>query len=170
MLVVGAMQRNAAGAAYIIFGRRDMPAVIDTATGRAGGVDITLLGTADGDHFGFALAAGDVNGDGITDLIVGAPSAGAPNRSGSGAVYVFLGGQSFAGNATIDLAQGGSADLTIYGVGERFGAAVTAGDAGGPTGSTLMADLLIGAPGGGSDSPGIAYLVYGRASLGSRRG
>ncbi|HJQ24671.1 MAG TPA: hypothetical protein VKA60_12205 [Blastocatellia bacterium] len=167
MLIVGATQRTAAGAAYIIFGRQDLPAVIDTAGGRAGGVDVTILGTTDGDHFGFALAAGDINGDGITDLIVGAPGAGAPNRSGSGAIYVFLGGRSFAGNAAIDLAQGGSADLTIYGAGERFGAAIATGDAGGPTANTPLTDLLIGAP-GGPDSSGAAYLIYGRASLGSQ--
>ncbi|HKQ04856.1 MAG TPA: hypothetical protein VJ464_06975 [Blastocatellia bacterium] len=167
MLVVGATQRNMAGAVYVILGRPNLPAAIDTAAGRDGGVDVTILGTADGDRFGFALTAGDVNGDGVTDLIVGAPGAGAPGRPASGAVYVFLGGHSFARNATIDLFQGESADLTIYGAGERFGAAVAAGEAGGPAGTTPLADLLIGAPGSG-DSPGAAYLFYGRTAFGGQ--
>jgi FG-GAP repeat/Kre9/KNH-like N-terminal Ig-like domain len=168
MLAIGSTQRNAAGAVYVIFGRRDLPAVIDTAAGLAGGVNVTILGAADGDRFGFALAAGDVNGDGVADLIIGAPGANAPTRSDAGAVYVFLGSHSFGSNATLDLAQGGAADLTIYGTGERFGAAVATGDAGGPAGNIPIADMLIGAPGAGLDSPGAAYLVYGRAAFGSQ--
>jgi hypothetical protein len=51
-----------AGAVYIIFGRRDFPSVIDTAKAQPGGSDVTILGVADGDRFGFALAAGDIKG------------------------------------------------------------------------------------------------------------
>lgn len=168
LIIAGGTQRNAAGAVYVIFGRHDLPAVIDTAAGPDGGVNVTILGAADGDRFGFALAAGDVNGDGVADLIIGAPGADAPSRSDSGAVYVFLGSHSFSSNATVDLAQSGTADLTIYGPGERFGAAVATGDAGGPAGNIPLADMLIGAPGSGLDSPGAAYLVYGRAAFGSQ--
>jgi Astacin (Peptidase family M12A)/FG-GAP repeat len=42
------------------------------------------------DQFGGSLAAGDVDGDGITDLVVGAPFFGA---STEGAVFVFKGGR-----------------------------------------------------------------------------
>lgn len=48
------------------------------------------VATHSNDDFGMALAAGDVDGDGIADLAVGAPLAGNPQ---GGAVYVFQGGR-----------------------------------------------------------------------------
>jgi hypothetical protein len=65
------------------------------------------------------------------------------------------------------LTEGNSADLTIYGPGERFGASLSTGDAGGPAGGGPVADLLIGAPGSGIDSGGSAYLIYGTVGIGS---
>src|SRR5438128_284160 len=50
---------------------------------------ITPTGQATGDHLGYsASTAGDVNGDGYTDLIVGAPYA----NGNTGAVYIYFGG------------------------------------------------------------------------------
>jgi hypothetical protein len=44
------------------------------------------------DKFGYALAAGDVNGDGVPDLIVGAPfNSPSPALYQRGAVYVYFG-------------------------------------------------------------------------------
>ncbi|MSP56479.1 MAG: hypothetical protein EXR69_12890 [Myxococcales bacterium] len=47
-------------------------------------------GEADGDLFGFALSAGDVDGDGEIDILVGSPAS---NRGGdlTGAVWLFIG-------------------------------------------------------------------------------
>ncbi|MFC1573375.1 hypothetical protein ACFL6M_07235, partial [Candidatus Eisenbacteria bacterium] len=53
--------------------------------------DVVLDGEAAGDHFGNSVAAGDVTGDGIPDLIVGAHEHDLPGDD-IGAVYVFPGG------------------------------------------------------------------------------
>ncbi|MEW5760049.1 MAG: putative Ig domain-containing protein [Candidatus Thermoplasmatota archaeon] len=53
--------------------------------------DVLLVGSSGGDHFGYALATGDVNGDGCDDLIVSAPYADVPNKWSVGKVYVYFG-------------------------------------------------------------------------------
>jgi hypothetical protein len=66
-----------------------------------------LSGVAAGDDSGFSVAsAGDVNGDGFADLIVGANFADA-NGSNSGASYVVFGHASgFAANLNLSSLDG----------------------------------------------------------------
>ncbi len=106
---------------------------------------LPLASTDAGDATGTSIATGDVNGDGISDLLIGAPNANSdlPNSElkDAGKVYVFFGKASLAG--TIDLAQQ-RPDLTI--IGEKaydgFGASIAIGDVTGDN----QADVLIGAP------------------------
>src|SRR5262249_20898853 len=83
-LIVGAPNNDAggldAGRVYVFYGN----------SGNDGVADLILTGAAAGDHFGTSVAAaGDVNGDGNDDIIVGASGAG-----GTGRAYVFFGGPS----------------------------------------------------------------------------
>ncbi len=106
---------------------------------------LPLSSTDTGDATGSSVATGDVNGDGVSDLLIGAPNANSdlPNSDlkDAGKVYVFFGKASLAG--TIDLAQQ-RPDLTI--IGEKaydgFGASIAIGDVTGDN----QADVLIGAP------------------------
>jgi hypothetical protein len=79
--------------------------------------DDTYVGYTGG-RFGAAVsAAGDFNGDGIDDLIVGAPLANAPGQY-QGAAFIYFGGS---------LVTGGAPDVTLAGevAGDRFGWAVS---------------------------------------------
>jgi hypothetical protein len=85
-ILVGAYQYDGAvadeGAVFVFHG---------SACGLAAVPDLTLLGAQQGCQFGFAVAtAGDVNGDGFSDVIVGAP-AFASGFSAKGRVFVHLG-------------------------------------------------------------------------------
>jgi hypothetical protein len=79
-----------AGAAYVVFGKASGFAPnLNLATLNASD-GFKLSGVAAGDALGISVsAAGDMNGDGFDDLVVGASLADS-NGADSGAAYVFL--------------------------------------------------------------------------------
>ncbi len=131
-----------AGAAYVYFGGPAADAV----------ADLTLLGAAAGDVFGISVAtAGDVNGDGFADLIVGASQNDAGGLN-AGRAYVYFGGPG----------ADGVADLVFTGAaaGDNFGVSVgTAGDVNGDG----YDDVIVGAS--ANDAAGVdagrAYVFFG---------
>jgi len=85
-LVIGAeycdVMGTDAGGAYVFFGG---PSADVTA-------DMVLNGATDGDRFGGSVSsAGDINGDGFDDLVIGAARAN-PFEANQGRVYVYFGG------------------------------------------------------------------------------
>ncbi|HYJ31847.1 MAG TPA: FlgD immunoglobulin-like domain containing protein [Candidatus Binatia bacterium] len=145
-VIVGAAQSDAGGAdagrAYVYYGGPDADAA----------PDLTLTGAAGGDAFGNSVSgAGDVNGDGYGDVIVGAYQNDAGGAD-AGRAYVYFGGPG------ADVV----ADLTLTGAaaGDAFGVSVSgAGDLNGDG----YADVIVGAyanDAGGADA-GRAYVYYG---------
>jgi Protein kinase domain/FG-GAP repeat/FG-GAP-like repeat len=97
--------------------RRDPGTVYVYFGGRVPGQspDRVLRGPRVGQDFGYAVAAGDLNGDGINDLVVGAPTDDAIGRN-TGRVYVYWGGR--------DLGAKPDVELSTVVVDSQYGAAV----------------------------------------------
>ena len=164
--------RTGAGVAYVVFGESALSGAIDTGAGQA---NVSILGATSGDNLGFAVAVGDVNGDGIDDIAIGAPGANFPGaaspppaaRADTGAVFVIFGSATLGNPSTIDLATANAASVALFGVnsGDQFGTSVAVGNVGGLVAQTpaqqAVKDILIGAP--GNDGPGAARSGAGAA-------
>ena len=164
--------KSAAGDSYVIFGGASLPTTIDLATlATVANAGITIFGADVNDGSGGSLSsAGDVNGDGFDDLLIGASSADASNnsKSAAGDSYVIFGGASLP--TTIDLATlatVANAGITIFGADVNDGSGGSLSSAGDVNGDGFD-DLLIGALGGDGDASGNAkssagdsYVVFG---------
>ena len=152
-----------AGEAYVIFGKAGGLANIDL-TGLAPADGFIIQGDAIADYAGYSVAsAGDINGDGFDDLIVGA-RGGDNGGSNAGEAYVIFGKS--GGFATIDLAALALADgFIIQGdaAEDRAGSSVaSAGDVNGDG----FDDIIVGVPQGdnGGIDAGEAYVIFGKAA------
>jgi FG-GAP repeat len=136
-----------------------------SAAGVAGGGRQQLMQglPESGDELGWALAAGDFNGDSIADLAVGAPGEDVGATVDAGAVEVWYGtpgGLPAVGDQL--LRQGAAGVIGAAEAGDSFGLTLVSGlfDSG------AVADLAIGAPFenvGADTDAGAVNVVYGAA-------
>jgi FG-GAP repeat/PASTA domain len=120
--------------------------------------NIRVVGGLAGDGAGLSVSgAGDVNGDGVPDLLVGAPSATYSSRSGSGAAYVVFAQPNLT---QVDLGSLGSHGYVVGGAqasAATGGSVANAGDVNGDG----VPDAIVGAR---SEGNGAAYVVFGKST------
>ena len=125
--------------------------------------------TSLGPNAASAAAAGskiraDFNGDGFSDMAVGAPSESIQTFTGAGAVNVIYGSNNGLASTGNQLwTQASTGVPTDPQSGGQFGSALAAGDFNGDG----FGDLAVGAPGqtiGGSFAAGVVIVLYGTAS------
>jgi len=135
---------TAAGAAYVYFGGPGMDTIPDLEL---------FVGNWEeqvGWYYGFgkaAIIAGDVNGDGYDDIVIGAAN---DDYDAHGRVYIYFGGPDI--DAEYDILLEGEDHF------DNFGLSISVV---GDINKDGFDDVLIGAPQLLSDNPGKAYLVYG---------
>lgn len=166
-----------AGGAYLVFGAPTFPARIALVS-LNGANGVRLNGVAEDNRAGTSIgAAGDLNGDGYGDVLVGAPDATVSGLEGVGLAYVVFGRPAFG--AQLDLAAlDGSNGFVISGVAAEGYAGNVAGSAGDVNGDGYD-DALVAAwksDRGGAEESGAVYVIYGgpnppaKLSLGSING
>ena len=167
-LIVGADRADpngetVSGASYVIFGKTSGGAI--QLSNIAADAGFVINGVTAGDNSGRSVSGvGDVNGDGLDDIIVGAPYAD-PNGVSSGASYVVFGKTSGdAVQLSVIAADADDNGFVINGVDTNDNSGGSVSGAGDINGDGLD-DIIIGAlqadPNGGSNS-GASYLVFGK--------
>lgn len=148
-----------AGTVWVVFGRaapfsqRDLdPTSLDGSNG------FRLLGEAQPNLLGTSVArAGDFNGDGIDDFVVGAPHVGGP-ASGVSSIYVIYGRTSFPPSVDLANLAGTGFRLTANGANANLGFAVSSGR----FNNDGFSDLVVGEYSGSAN--GRAWIVFGQAA------
>src|SRR6056297_345204 len=156
--------RSTAGESYVVFGSLGgFAASLDLAS-LDGTNGFQIDGVDAGDYSGVSVSGtGDVNGDGIDDIVIGALGADPGGSSGAGETYVVFG--SSGGFATsLDLsALDGSDGFRIDGIDENDSSGYSVSGAGDINGDGFD-DIIVGArfadPDGKSES-GESYVVFG---------
>jgi hypothetical protein len=149
-IIMGARQ---SGHVYAVRGRTSLSGTRDLAVTPA---DISIFGTG----LGNVMAAGDVNGDNLQDLLVGSPS------QNTAYLLYTIGGGTFP--KSIELPGAADAVFTGKRAGDEAGASIRIGDINGD----FKSDVIIGAPGGSGpiDRPqaGETYIIFGGVGITSR--
>jgi FG-GAP repeat len=157
--------RAQAGQTYLVFGRAGTWPLAFELASLNGNTGVIFNGIAAEDYSGNSIsAAGDVNGDGISDFLIGAWYADPAGRADAGQTYLVFGHRG-VWSAMVELSalsSGGGVTLNGIVAGDWSGWSLSAAS---DVNGGGFQDLLIGAtaadPGGRTDA-GQVYLVFGR--------
>ncbi len=149
-LALGSPQQQASdGSTSVFFGRAE-PAFVLTA-------DVIIASQVDLGQFGAAVSlAGDVDGDGLGDLVAGVPIADPPGAMNGGIGLLFLGATDLPANLT---SSDSDVEVRADGGGDSLAQTIAVLDYNGDG----FDDLVLGAPESGADNRGNVYMYLGFA-------
>lgn len=160
--------RSFAGSTYLIFGSPASPAPVLLLGNLNSSLGLRIDGAAPLDRSGTSISdAGDVNGDGFDDIIIGAPNADPGDKQRAGSTYVIYGSNS-PNRSSVDLSAIAPTD------GFRIDGAFAYDSSGYSVGGHVdingdgFYDLIIGAPSAspnGMTRAGSCYIIFGHGLL-----
>jgi hypothetical protein len=160
-----------AGSTYVLFGGTNIGAggSIDSST-LDGTNRFVINGTNPNDYLGWSVSnAGDLNNDGIADLIINTPYADPNGITNAGSTYVLFGGTNIGVGGSIDLSSlNGSNGFAINGTNssDYLGRSVSDAE---DINNDGIADLIIGVRGAdpnGINDAGSTYVLFGGTNIG----
>lgn len=169
-VIIGAPQSDGgavdSGEAYVVFGHAG-PTFTDLDLATLNGVNGFVISTANGSGLlGGSVSSADLNGDGLTDLIIGVSQADTGVNTDNGAAMVIYGNVNATYN-NISLESLGTAGYLIHGErsNDRSGYAVRGiGDVNGDGIADMVISSVDDAEGG--LSAGAAWVIYGESGTG----
>ncbi len=174
LIIADSTANSNAGICYVVFGKKDDTNTNMNLVSRPTGIDtgFRITGAAAGDELGAVSTAGDINGDGVGDLVLSAWKADPPSRFNAGIVYVMFGRKVSASlnNAFVDTPLSSAVTSTTFGF-RILGAAAndlccnSVRNAGDVNGDGIQ-DIILGSYNviliAGHVQTGIAYVIFGR--------
>lgn len=172
-LLIGAFASGTTGKDYVVFGKASFPPVLELSTIATGDGGFVIPAIGASDSLGIAVSgAGDINGDNIDDMILGASGFDLAGKTNAGQAYVIFGkdtaipGNSFPASFSLS-SLNGTNGFIVNGnaASDSLGNGVTSA---GDVNNDGFDDVLIGATGGdyaGNVNSGTVYMIFGKAAF-----
>ncbi|MEH2279776.1 MAG: hypothetical protein V7K90_00310 [Nostoc sp.] len=164
--------KSEAGQSYVVFGGRNVSSGGTLNLSDLNGTNgFFINGIAEGDSSGTSVSnAGDINNDGIDDLIIVAPGASPNSNPYVEQSYIVFGATNLGSGGTLNLSDlNGTNGFIINGIPEFYGSELSLSNAG-DINNDGIDDLIIGVRGAspnGKSEAGQSYVVFGGTNLGS---
>lgn len=161
-VVIGASGVDSeSGRGYVVFGRVETTPIsaVQLVSGMGGFI---LIAENDNDHVGVSVSgAGDVNHDGLDDVIVGAPEAD-PGGSLSGRSYVVFGRRNDTSSIGLSTLASSNQGFAIDGASLNLRTGTIVASAGDMNGDDF-ADVIVGSDSSSTTVRDESYVVFGKA-------